>query len=113
MANTKSAKKAIRNQNTKRLHNLFWKRRISAAKKNLNNLLKDSKPNTDILKENYSTLQKIVDKAAKEKVIHKNKAGRIKSSYANKLTAHETTKPKPKTKQTKTSGKTKSKSKSS
>ena len=111
MANTKSAKKAIRNQKTKQLHNLFWKRRISAAKKNLNTLLKESKPNTDILKENYSTLQKVVDKAAKEKVIHKNKAGRIKSSYISKITAHETTKPK--TEKPKASGTAKPKSKSS
>lgn len=44
--------------------------------------------NADILKENLSILQKVLDKSAKEKVIHKNKANRLKSRFANKIAAH-------------------------
>lgn len=87
MANTASAKKAMRGSAKKREHNTFWKRRISAASKNLIKLLADGKANADILKESLSTLQKVVDKAVKAKVIHKNKAGRIKSKYANRIAA--------------------------
>lgn len=71
MANTKSAKKAYRNSLKKRLHNLFWKRRISAAKK--------AKPFNE---EAYKNLQSILDKAVNKKVIHKNKAARIKSKLS-------------------------------
>ncbi len=37
--------------------------------------------------ENLTALQRILDKAAKEKVIHKNKANRLKSRYARKVSA--------------------------
>lgn len=89
MANTQSAKKAIRGSEKKRQHNLFWKRRVNSAEKNLTKLLKDG-ANADILNENLSVLQKILDKAAKEKVIHVNKANRVKSRFAEKIrTAHD------------------------
>lgn len=87
MANTQSAKKAIRSTKKKRKNNLFWKKRIKKASKNLQNLL-DEGANTDILERNLNGLQKIVDKAAKNKVIHKNKANRIKSRFANKISAY-------------------------
>lgn len=87
MANTQSAKKTIRSSAKKKKNNLFWKKRIKKASKNLQNLL-DEGANTDILKENLNNLQKIVDKAAKNKIIHKNKANRIKSGFANKISAH-------------------------
>jgi len=87
VANTKSAKKAIRSSKTKAEHNLFWKRRVKAATKNLKKLLEGG-ANADILKENLSILQKVVDKAAKEKVIHKNNAGRVKSRFAQRIAVH-------------------------
>lgn len=86
VANTQSAKKAIRSSERKRQHNLFWKRRVGSASKNLQKLLKEG-ANADILNENLSVLQKVVDKAVKEKVIHKNKANRLKSKFAEKIRA--------------------------
>jgi small subunit ribosomal protein S20 len=88
VANTKSAKKAIRSSQRKYEHNLFWKRRIKAASKNVKKLLEEG-ANADILKENLSILQKVLDKASKKKVIHRNKANRLKSRFANKIAAHE------------------------
>lgn len=112
MANTQSAKKAIRGSEKKRQHNLFWKRRIKSAQKNIEKLLKDG-ANADILKENLQVLQKLTDKAAKEKVLHKNKANRIKSRLAAKIkAAHGKTDKSEKTEKAKTTG-TKSKAKSS
>ncbi|MBT6401080.1 30S ribosomal protein S20 [candidate division WWE3 bacterium] len=98
MANTQSAKKAIRGSEKKRQHNLFWKRRIRAAARNIINLSKEEKADAKLLNENLVVLQKILDKAAKKKVIHKNKANRLKSRYAKKVTAHES---KPAKKETK------------
>lgn len=74
MANTKSAKKAYRNSLKKGLHNLFWKKRIAAAKK--------AKP---FDAQAYKNLQSVLDKAVNKKVIHKNKAARIKSRMLKKL----------------------------
>ena len=88
MANTRSAKKEIRASAKKREHNLMWKRRIKAMQKTIKKTLKTEPENTDILKAQQSALQKVVDKAAKENVIHKNKASRIKSRYAKRVTAH-------------------------
>ncbi|MFZ5424494.1 MAG: 30S ribosomal protein S20 [Patescibacteria group bacterium] len=100
MPNLKSAKKALRQSNKKREHNLFWKRRIKAAMKKLEQSLKTNPENIDILKKEETTLQKVLDKAAKHNVIHENKAKRLKSRYAKKVTANDNTKssPKPKTK---------------
>lgn len=89
MANTRSAKKRIRSSATKNEHNLMWKRRIKAMQKAVLKTLKTTPENTDILKTQQANLQKVVDKAAKEKVIHKNKANRIKARSAQKIvTAH-------------------------
>jgi small subunit ribosomal protein S20 len=90
VANTQSAKKAIRSSERKRQHNLFWKRRINTATKNIKRLLKEGKADGKLLEENLVVLQKVVDKAAKEKVIHKNKANRLKSRYTKKVSAHGT-----------------------
>jgi len=88
MANIKSAKKAIRGSAKKREHNLFWKRRMSSASKSLLKVLNEDIKDTAILNERLSVLQKVVDKAAKEKVIHKNKAARIKAGFSKKIAAH-------------------------
>jgi len=54
-------------------------------------ILKDSVENkqvdADILNKELMALQKVLDKAAKNNVIHKNKANRLKSRYAKKITA--------------------------
>ncbi len=89
MPNTKSAKKALRQTANKTEHNLFWKRRIYTMKKALTKTLQTKGANADILNDEYKALQKVVDKAAKEKVIHKNKASRIKARFAKKISAHD------------------------
>ena len=87
MANTRSAKKAVRSSAKKRTHNLFWTKKIKESVKALKKSLITKGADADILKEKLVTLQKAVDKASKEKVIHKNKANRLKSTYAKKITA--------------------------
>ena len=67
MAKIESAKKARRGSEKKKLHNLFWKKRVKVAQKSLVNL------------------QSVLDKATNNKVIHKNKASRLKSRFAKKL----------------------------
>ncbi|OGC48064.1 hypothetical protein A2W32_05545 [candidate division WWE3 bacterium RBG_16_37_10] len=86
MPNTMSAAKALRQSNKKRQHNLYWKKRISDVRKQISHLLQTKNLNADILNKELSLLAKALDKAAKEKVIHKNKANRLKSRYARKIT---------------------------
>ncbi|MFC1622258.1 30S ribosomal protein S20 [Patescibacteria group bacterium] len=98
MPNTKSAKKALRGSNRKRLYNAFWKKRIKSSTKNLERALATKKASTDILNKELVVLQKALDKAIKKDVIHKNKANRLKSRYAKKIAAQAQTKsskPKP------------------
>lgn len=87
MANTKSAQKNIRSSQKKRLHNLSWETKIKALVKELKVDVAKKSDNTTGYATKLVALQKAVDKAAKEKVIHKNKANRIKSIYAKKLSA--------------------------
>jgi len=87
MANTKSAKKAVRSSNKKKLHNLGWKKRIKSAIRNFSDLVKSAGSSSDLTK-SLSMAQKALDKAAKENVIHKNKANRLKSKLAVKLNSN-------------------------
>lgn len=87
MANTSSAKKAVRSSERKRQHNLFWKKKIKDNVKALQKSLGIKEPKVEALNEQLHALQKNVDKAAKEKVIHKNKANRLKSRYAKRISA--------------------------
>jgi ribosomal protein S20 len=84
MPNTKSAKKAVRGSERKRRHNMFWKKRIKDATK----ALIAGKESVTL-----SDLQKALDKATKENVIHKNKANRLKSKYAKRFSAQPAAKP--------------------
>lgn len=86
MPNTSSAKKAVRNSNKKRSHNLTWKVKYKDCIKDLKRGL-ENKEDVAGLNSKLLKLQKLVDKAAKEKVIHKNKANRLKSIYAGKIAA--------------------------
>jgi len=87
MPNIKSAKKAVRSSSRKRQFNNFWKNRVKGSIKNLDKVLKTGKVDTDILNKELSVLQKALDKATKNNVMHKNKANRLKSRYANKIAA--------------------------
>jgi len=87
MANTKSAKKAVRSSNKKKIHNLGWKKRIKTAIRNFTDLVKSS-AKTEDLNKSLSMAQKALDKASKENVIHKNKANRLKAKLAVKLNSN-------------------------
>jgi small subunit ribosomal protein S20 len=78
-----SAKKALRQSQKKQARNVVYKAGVKKTKKNIEKVLvtKDvAKAKTDL-----SAFYKIVDKAAKKNVIHKNKANRIKSRLALKI----------------------------
>jgi small subunit ribosomal protein S20 len=86
MANTKSAKKNIRSSAKKKAHNDMWEGRFKSAKKSLSKSL-SAGDDLKVVNEKFVALQKSLDKAAKEKTIHKNKANRVKSKYARKIAA--------------------------
>lgn len=76
MANTKQAQKMIRKTKKRTQYNRWWKSLVK-------NAIKVAKKTSDT--KDATQLQKIVDKAVKNKVIHKNKGNRIKSSLMKKL----------------------------
>lgn len=80
---TKSAKKALRKSLRKRIHNLFYKNKIKDLIKKIRNLVFEKK--IEEAKKLLPSLYKILDKAAKEKVIKKNTAARKKSRIAKLL----------------------------
>jgi ribosomal protein S20 len=87
MANTKSAKKAVRGSARKRSHNLMWKTKFKQQLKVVSKAIAANETEQVIL-EKFKALQTSLDKASKEKVIHKNKANRVKSNYAKRIAAH-------------------------
>jgi small subunit ribosomal protein S20 len=70
---TKSAIKANKQSAKKRLQNLKKKRLLKEA-------IKKTRSEKDLIK-----AQSVIDKVAKTKYIHKNKAARLKSRLAKKL----------------------------
>jgi len=79
MANHKSALKRIRQSEKNRLHNRFYAKTMRNAIKKLKNLEDKSQAS-----EQLSNVLSLIDKNAKKSIIHKNKAGNLKS----KLTKH-------------------------
>jgi small subunit ribosomal protein S20 len=77
MPKTKSAKKALRSSERKRLHNLMHKKRIKATEKKIKKAIEEKK--IEEAKELLKIYYKFVDKAAKENVIKRNTASRKKS----------------------------------
>jgi small subunit ribosomal protein S20 len=77
---TRSAKKALRQSLKKRAHNLFYKNKIKALFKKVKSLVLERK--IEEAKKLLPQIYKILDKAAKEKVIKKNTAARKKSRIA-------------------------------
>lgn len=69
MAVTKSAKKKLRQDLKKAAINRRWKRKLKEALK-----LVQKKPTADYIKK----AQSLIDKVAKKKIIHQNKASRLK-----------------------------------
>jgi len=83
MANHKSALKRIRQNETKKLHNRYYAKTVRNAVKKFRSLT-DKKE----AEEQMPLLYAMVDKLAKRNIIHKNKAGNLKSKitkFAHKL----------------------------
>lgn len=74
---TKSTKKALRQSLRKRVHNLFYKKKIKALFKEMRSLVLQK--NIEEAKKLLPSIYKILDKASKENVIKKNTADRKKS----------------------------------
>ena len=83
MANHKSALKAIRKSEKRRLHNRYYAKTMRNAVRKLR-----ATTNKEEAVALFPKVQKMLDKLAKTNVIHKNKAANLKSSLAlhvNKL----------------------------
>ena len=75
MANHKSSVKRIRQTKTKTLHNKYYAKTMRNAVRKLRAMT-----NKDEAAQLYPAVQKMLDKLAKNNIIHKNKAANIKSS---------------------------------
>jgi small subunit ribosomal protein S20 len=82
MANHKSALKRIRRNNAKRLHNRYYAKTTRNAIRDFRVLT--SKKEAE---ERLPSLYEMIDKLAKKNIIHKNKAGNLKSSLSRQLAA--------------------------
>ncbi len=79
MANHKSALKRIRQNEKRRVHNRYYAKTVRNAVKKFR-ALTDQKEAAEEMPKLYA----MIDKLAKKKIIHKNKAGNLKS----KITKH-------------------------
>lgn len=77
MANHKSALKRIRANETKRLRNRYQHKTTRTMVRKL----RDTKDQV-VASELYKTVSSMLDKLAKKNIIHKNKAGNLKSKLA-------------------------------
>ena len=77
MANHKSAIKRIRQTNTRRLRNRYYAKTARNAVKALRATV-----NKEEAKALYPKVSSMLDKLAKKNIIHKNKAGNLKSKLA-------------------------------
>ena len=88
MPHTKSAKKSLRKDEKRRLHNRAIKRAIKKQIKILLDVIKTGP--VEKMNEVYSATAKKLDKAAAKRVVHPNLAARKKSQLARALHAKET-----------------------
>ncbi len=77
MAITKSAKKRLKQNKTRYVLNLRYKRQMKKAVKEIRDLLKEGKKKET--KKLLPNVYKVIDKAAKRGIIKKNTASRKKS----------------------------------
>ncbi|MBU1104878.1 30S ribosomal protein S20 [Candidatus Parcubacteria bacterium] len=84
MANTKSAKKAIRVSQRKAITNKYWKNGLRKTKKELKDLMLQNK-DRDAVAAKLAKAKKIADKAVSCGSFHKNKSARIKSGLDKKF----------------------------
>lgn len=85
MANLKAAKKMIRGTKIRTKRNQIWRNRVKDIVKEVKVLSDNGKKVTP---EQLSKLYKTVDKAAKKKMLHPNKAARIKSKLQKKVNSN-------------------------
>jgi|TARA_B100000795_G_scaffold268890_1_gene256803 small subunit ribosomal protein S20 len=80
MANHASAKKRIRQTETKRIRNKYFH-------KTMRNALREIRENEDkkSAEAAFPVLTTLIDKVAKMNIIHKNKAANLKSGIAKKI----------------------------
>ena len=77
MANHKSAEKRIRQTKTRTLHNKYYAKTM----RNAVGKRRATKDKNEAL-EMFPKVQKMLDKLAKQNIIHKNKAANLKSGLA-------------------------------
>ncbi len=82
MANHKSAKKRIREKNSKRLQNRFYAKAMRSSLKEIRILIDTEKTAAEA---KLSKMNSMIDKLAKKGIIHKNKAANLKSGIMRKL----------------------------
>lgn len=82
MANIKSAKKRIRQNEKRRLHNRYYA-------KTARNFMRSMRAEEDVAKvaEMMPELQRKLDKLVKMNIIHRNKAANLKSAMARHITS--------------------------
>lgn len=83
MPNTKTAKKALRQNLKRKARNLAKKKQIKTIAKGYKRLVESA--DLENAKEQLRAAYKTLDKAAKTKVITKNRASRLKSKLAKRL----------------------------
>lgn len=83
MANTKSAKKAIRSSHRKWLHNRYVKGKMRSAVKAVRDAIESG--DADMAQALMPNAAKELDKAAHKHIIHKNKAARLKSNLMRQI----------------------------
>jgi len=80
MANHKSALKRIRQTKTRTLHNKYYAKTMRNAVRKLRAMT-----DKDEAVKLYPAVQKMLDKLAKNNIIHKNKAANLKSSLCQHI----------------------------
>ncbi|HMM11272.1 MAG TPA: 30S ribosomal protein S20 [Bacteroidales bacterium] len=80
MANHKSSIKRIRQSNARRLHNRYYAKTMRNALKRFRSLTEKAEAEALLPK-----LHAMIDKLAKRNIIHKNKAGNLKSKTTRQL----------------------------
>lgn len=80
MANHKSSKKRIRQEERRKLHNRYYAKSMRVAVRNIRAITDKA----EALKL-YPSVQKALDKLAKRGIIHKNKAANLKSGLCARI----------------------------
>jgi small subunit ribosomal protein S20 len=85
MANTKGARKAARQSDTRRKHNASLRSALASAVKSVSKAIQAG--DKAAARKIFSQASSIMDRIADKKIIHKNKAARHKSRLAARLKA--------------------------